>query len=177
LFQNPDVGRFYKHDSPFTYFSSAELHLGEISLECSRPGASAVALWATQQLFPLVQGGEFAASLDKSLQAARNFHARLEASEFFVPLMEPELDIVVYATAAPDASASSERTRRIFERAAEHDLHLAMIELPVALVQRYASALEANADTITCLRSVLMKPEHGEWLDAIMEILERSAKI
>jgi hypothetical protein len=52
-----------------------------------------------------------------------------------------------------------------------------MIELPVALVQRYAPALEANADTITCLRSVLMKPEHGEWLDAIMEILERSAKI
>ncbi|MBT8099846.1 MAG: aminotransferase class V-fold PLP-dependent enzyme, partial [Gammaproteobacteria bacterium] len=43
LFRDADVGRFYKHDSPFTYFSSAELHLGEISLECSRPGASAVA--------------------------------------------------------------------------------------------------------------------------------------
>jgi len=60
--------------------------------------------------------------------------------------------------------------------AAENDLHLAMIELPVALVQRYVPTLEANADTITCLRSVLMKPEHGDWLDAIMEILERSAK-
>jgi glutamate/tyrosine decarboxylase-like PLP-dependent enzyme len=176
LFQNPDVGRFYKHDSPFTYFSSAELHLGEISLECSRPGASAVALWATQQLFPLVKGGEFAADLDRSLQAARDFHARLKASESFVPLMEPELDIVVYAAVAPDATASSERARRIFARAAENDLHLAMIELPVALVQRYAPTLEANADTITCLRSVLMKPEHGDWLDAIMEILERSAK-
>ena len=177
LFKNPDVGRFYKHDSPFTYFSSAELHLGEISLECSRPGASAVALWATQQLFPLEQGGEFAASLDKNLQAAREFHARLKASESFVPLMEPELDIVVYAAAAPDASASSERARGIFACAAENDLHLAMIELPVSLVQRYAPALQANDDTITCLRSVLMKPEHGEWLDAIMEILERSAKI
>ena len=58
LFRDPEVGRFYKHDSPYTYFSSAELHLGEISLECSRPGAAAVALWATQRLLPLVKDGE-----------------------------------------------------------------------------------------------------------------------
>ncbi len=50
LFKDPSVGRFYKHDSPYTYFTSAELHLGEISLECSRAGAAAVALWATQRL-------------------------------------------------------------------------------------------------------------------------------
>ena len=42
LFRDPTLGRFYKHDSPYTYFSSDELHLGEISLECSRPGAAAV---------------------------------------------------------------------------------------------------------------------------------------
>ena len=41
LFRDPAVGRFYQHDSPYTYFSSAELHLGEISLECSRAGAAA----------------------------------------------------------------------------------------------------------------------------------------
>ena len=44
LFRDPTVGRFYKHDSPYTYFTSKELHLGEISLECSRAGAAAVAL-------------------------------------------------------------------------------------------------------------------------------------
>ena len=33
------------------------LHLGEISLECSRAGAAAVALWATQRLLPLKPGG------------------------------------------------------------------------------------------------------------------------
>src|SRR5713101_3690966 len=60
LFRDPDVGRLYKHDSPYTYFSSAQLHLGEISLECSRPGAAAAALWATQRLLPLKKGGEFA---------------------------------------------------------------------------------------------------------------------
>ena len=63
LFRDPGVGRFYKHDSPYTYFTSSQLHLGEISLECSRAGAAAVALWATQQLLPLVPGGEFARGL------------------------------------------------------------------------------------------------------------------
>ena len=38
LFRDPGVGSHYRHDSPYTYFSSKELHLGEISLECSRPG-------------------------------------------------------------------------------------------------------------------------------------------
>ena len=175
LFRNADVGRFYKHDSPFTYFSSAELHLGEISLECSRPGASAVALWATQTMFPLVKGGELAQDLDKSLLAARDFHERLRSSDQYVPLMSPELDIVVYALAAPDAKSSSERARNVFARAAEQQLHLAMIELPTALVTRYATDMESNSETITCLRSVLMKPEHQEWLDTIMDILETSA--
>src|SRR5215470_2057960 len=60
LFRDPGVGKLYKHDSPYTYFSSAELHLGEISLECSRPGAAAAALWATQKLLPLQRRGKFA---------------------------------------------------------------------------------------------------------------------
>ncbi len=53
FFRDASVGRFYKHDSPYTYFTSAELHLGEISLECSRAGAAAAALWATMQALPL----------------------------------------------------------------------------------------------------------------------------
>jgi glutamate/tyrosine decarboxylase-like PLP-dependent enzyme len=172
LFRNADVGRFYKHDSPFTYFSSAELHLGEISLECSRPGASAVALWATQQLFPLQKGGQLGQWLDSSLLAARALWQRLMDSEHYRPLMPPELDIVVYAVNAPDALESSSRARRVFELAAKKNLHLAMIELPVDLVRKYLPELEASSDTVTCLRSVLMKSEHIEWLEQIAEILD-----
>ena len=47
LFADPSVARFYHHDSPYTYFTESDLHLGEISLECSRPGAAAAALWLT----------------------------------------------------------------------------------------------------------------------------------
>ena len=172
LFRNPGDGRFYKHDSPYTYFSSEELHLGEISLECSRAGASAVALWATHQLLPPVKGGEFARDLDRCLAAARDFRSRLEASAAFHPLMQPELDIVVYVVDAPDTATASARAKQLFKLAAKSNLHLALSELPAEMLNVYAPNIRANTEKVTCLRSVLMKPEHEAWLEAIMEILE-----
>ena len=176
LFRDPADGRFYKHDSPYTYFSSAELHLGEISLECSRPGASAVALWATHRLLPPVKGGAFAEDLDRCLAAARDFWSRLDASPSFRPLMQPELDIVVYAVDAADTAAASARASALFERAAADNLHLALSELPAAILQTYAPEIRSTTGTVTCLRSVLMKPEHGDWLDRIMAILDRGVR-
>ena len=175
MFRDPSVGVLYKHDSPYTYFSSGDLHLGEITLECSRPGASAVALWATQQLLPLVRGGEFAASLDACLRAARMFWHNLHNSSTFTPLMQPELDIVVYAVNAATTSESSVKARQVFVEAAKRELHLALIELPVDVVSRYAPAIDADSATVTCLRSVLMKPEHENWLERITALLEASA--
>jgi len=175
LFKDSAVGSFYKHSSPFTYFSSAELHLGEISLECSRPGASAVALWATQRLLPLVKGGAFAGDLDSCLAAARDFHARLDASEHFTPLMQPELDIVVYAVTASTTTEASQRAKEIFSKAADKNLHLALIELPAALANHYLPDLTVDSESITCLRSVLMKPAHKEWSGRIVQLLEECA--
>src|SRR6266478_3068596 len=92
LFRDPALGRLYKHDSPFTYFSSKELHLGEISLECSRPGAAASALWATQKLLPLAKGGEFAGGLERGREAALQFFRAIESNGKLVAAFEPELD-------------------------------------------------------------------------------------
>ena len=82
VFRDPAAARFYKHDSPYTYFTSKELHLGEISLECSRAEASAVALWATQRLLPLIKDGEFAKSLcagrEAALEIVPETHDRLQ---------------------------------------------------------------------------------------------------
>src|SRR5260221_5692630 len=124
LFRDPEVGRLYKHDSPYTYFSSAELHLGEISLECSRPGAAAAALWATQRLLPLKRGGEFARSLERGRQAALSLSQKVRADERFVPAFEPELDILVFAPKAGSVSEASVLSRKVFESAAQHNLHL-----------------------------------------------------
>ena len=174
LFRDPSVGRFYKHDSPYTYFSSAELHLGEISLECSRPGASAVALWATQRLLPLERGGAFARGLEAGREAALALHARLRADGRFAAAFEPELDIVVWGLRAADAREASARARRVFEEAARLDLHLALAELPPRFFGPRAGSRDVGA-TITVLRSVLMKPEHREWLDEIWQRLDEAA--
>jgi tyrosine decarboxylase / aspartate 1-decarboxylase len=171
LFRDPQVGRLYKHDSPYTYFSSAELHLGEISLECSRAGASAVALWATQRLLPLVRGGEFAAGLDKGIQAARELYGRLAADDRWRTWLAPELDIVVWSPAGSRASEVSRRSQEVFDRAAELGLHLALTQVSPA---QGSSDLKWDTPTVTCLRSCLIKPEHLEWLPQIWELLNRS---
>jgi tyrosine decarboxylase/aspartate 1-decarboxylase len=166
LFRDPAVGALYRHDSPYTYFSSKDLHLGEISLECSRAGASAVALWATQRLLPLVTGGDFAEGLEASRRAALEMARRLEADARFVVPFPPELDIVVWAP-----REGSETSQRIFDEAARLDLHLALIQLPVKF---FGGKLQSGSDHILCLRSVLMKPEHEAWLDGILERLDRT---
>ena len=171
LFRDPGVGRLYKHDSPYTYFSSAELHLGEISLECSRPGASAAALWATQKLLPLTRGGPFAQGLERGRKAAMALFERLRKDSRFVTAFAPELDILVFAPRASSVRESSALSRKIFEAAARHDLHLAVAELPIYFWESNLAGMKPDRETLTCLRSVLMKPEHLEWVDRIWELL------
>jgi tyrosine decarboxylase / aspartate 1-decarboxylase len=171
LFRDPKVGGLYKHDSPYTYFSSAELHLGEISLECSRPGASAAALWATQKLMPLVKRGEFAQRLERSRSAALALYEKAKEDGRFVPAFSPELDIVVFAPRAASVSEMSAKSRLIFAAAAERGLHLAVAELPVSFFSSLEPSVRSDCETVTCLRSVLMKPEHLDWIDRIWQIL------
>jgi tyrosine decarboxylase / aspartate 1-decarboxylase len=167
LFRDPGVGRFYKHDSPYTYFSSSELHLGEISLECSRPGAAAVALWATQKLLPLAKGGEFARGLERGRKAALALHEKIQKDSRFVAGMVPELDIVIFAPRAASVGEASGLTRRIFEEAAKRDLHLAVADLPVQFREANLREMKIDRATLSCLRSVLMKPEHLDWVEGI----------
>jgi glutamate/tyrosine decarboxylase-like PLP-dependent enzyme len=175
LFRDRGTGALYKHDSPYTYFSSAELHLGEISLECSRPGAAAVALWATQQLLPMDRGGKFGNDLGRSLQAAQEMWGRVRNSGNFHALMKPELDIVVFAVNVPDARRASDDARKLFEAAAKKDLHLALIEVPMAIAREHWPELVANRESLTCLRSCLMKTEHLDWIDDIWSTLDVAA--
>ncbi len=172
LFQDPAVGQYYKHDSPYTYFSSDELHLGEISLECSRAGASAVALWATQRLLPLVVGGELGQRLDAGLGAARDLRAwLLSRAEQWHLLFEGDLDIVVWAPRGRSASQVSAHSQRIFDRAAVLDLHLALTQVSDPSVW---PQLDWDQPRVTVLRSCLMKPEHAQWLPQICQRLEEA---
>jgi glutamate/tyrosine decarboxylase-like PLP-dependent enzyme len=173
LFRDPAVGAFYQHDSPYTYFTSTDLHLGEISLECSRAGASAVALWATQRLLPLQKAGEFARGLESGRAAALALYAKLSADARFLLPFAPELDILVWSVRADSVSVSSRLAQEIFQAAAGEGLHLALAQLPGSFFSEGSWPDQSLHTSITCLRSVLMKPEHLEWVATIFEVLCR----
>ena len=180
LFRDPSVGLLYKHDSPYTYFSSKALHLGEISLECSRAGAAAAALWATQQILPYTRGGEFAHGLESCRNAALELHRRLAADQRFItPATPPQLDIVFWTVSAAAPETSSALAHSLFDEAAQCDLYVALAKLPVSLFPQAAWKTRPNStggSYVACLRSVLMKPEHLLWLEQIWQRLDTAAR-
>lgn len=175
LFRDPRVGVFYKHDSPYTYFSSQDLHLGEITLECSRAGASAVALWATQKMMPLIPDGEFAWGLRSCREAAEDLYGKIVSSPSFLTIFHPELDILIWSPAETRVSEISRLSQRHFKIAAERGLHLALVNLPSSLVKAAGwGNVEFDQGEITCLRSCLMKWDHKEWVEEIWNVLKHT---
>jgi glutamate/tyrosine decarboxylase-like PLP-dependent enzyme len=164
IFRDSAVGRFYQHDSPYTYFTSTDLHLGEISLECSRAGAAAAALWATLRCFPLEADTGLGSILRKTRQAALAWSSLISASDRLRLLTTPSLDIIAFYALPPDgdlrASSISALTEEIFTRAMTDPtdpVYLAKLVVPTS---RLGSDVIPDEPYATVLRSVLMKPEH-----------------
>ncbi len=166
LFRDPAVGRFYRHDSPYTYFTSDELHLGEISLECSRAGAAAAALWLTFRLLPPRRGatdglGEVLAA---GRRAALDWALLLGGSQRLELYQPPELDIVCYfpvtaprGLAAIDAASARMLADGMNDK--EHPVFLSTLTVPADAFGRRHPDVPADAGQARILRSVLMKPE------------------
>jgi len=178
LFADPGVGRLYAHDSPYTYFTSGELHLGEISLECSRAGAAAAALWTTLRALPLTRDG-LGAHLAAARSAALDVAARLAADARTTLVVEPELDIVCVLPAGASAAGASAASERAFATLAQDGWHVAQLRVDTAWLRRRHPAVAADAPTVTALRCCLMKAEHpavaADLAAALAEHLERAA--
>jgi tyrosine decarboxylase / aspartate 1-decarboxylase len=78
---------------------------------------------------------------------------------------------VLFAPRASSVTEMSAQSRRIFSAAAERGLHLAVAELPVTLFADLPPNVHKDRQTLTALRSVLLKPEHLDWIDRIWAIL------
>lgn len=173
LYKDPAVGKFYKHDSPYTYFTSDDLHLGEISLECSRAGASAAAFWATLQLLPLTGTG-LGSVLRKTRSAALHFSELLKKSSRFELFGEPDLDIAGYFK-IPDANTTSSVSRlsqQVFKEGMnltppDRGFHLSLFKIPASQFIRHFPEYEADTEDVTILRSVFMKEEHADFISEL----------
>lgn len=177
LFRDPGVGRFYRHDSPYTYFTSNELHLGEISLECSRPGAAAGALWLTLRALPLQPNDGLGPILAAGLRAARAWAQRLRASDALALYLPPETDILTFfpRPERPALSAVDAASQRLFERAMtdpEDPIFVSVFRVPAASFMALFPEYEADVAHVRILRSVLMKPEHELYVDHLHARLE-----
>jgi glutamate/tyrosine decarboxylase-like PLP-dependent enzyme len=164
LFRDATVGRFYQHDSPYTYFTSDDLHLGEISLECSRAGAAAAALWATLECFPLEPDAGLGPVLRKTRLAALHWAELIERNDRLRLVTEPSLDIVAFYPIPPDgdrrASTISRLTHQVFETGMrDGSFYLAKLNAKPDRLTAHEDLIW-DAPALTTLRSVLMKPEH-----------------
>jgi glutamate/tyrosine decarboxylase-like PLP-dependent enzyme len=183
LFADPAVGRFYRHDSPYTYFTSGDLHLGEISLECSRAGAAAAALWLTFRLLPPTTAG-LGRVLAAGRRAALAWSGLLADSLVLDLYQPPELDIVCYfpladgrTLTAVDA-ASARLLAAGMAPGADRPLYVSTLRVTAGDFGRRHPAIRADADGARIVRSVLMKPEAETFvpeLHARAEALTRRA--
>jgi glutamate/tyrosine decarboxylase-like PLP-dependent enzyme len=171
IFADPAVGRLYAHDSPYTYFTSSDLHLGEISLECSRSGASAAALWATLRALPLTRDG-LGRHVAATRAAAGILAGRLAEDGRVETVVDPELDIVCSFARGASASDITASTERAFDALAREGWHLAKLRLDSEWLRRRHRWVEADAPTVTVLRSCLLKREH---LDVAADLADATA--
>ena len=177
LFADPSVARLYRHDSPYTYFTSDEPHLGEISLECSRAGAAAGALWLTLRALPLRRDSGLGPILAACLRAARSFAARLDASETMTLHLEPTLDIVTYfptLASMRDVDGASDALLHAGMEDEEDPVFLSSLRVGAEAFTALHPGIGRDADSARVLRSVLMKPEHEHsvaWLAERVETL------
>jgi glutamate/tyrosine decarboxylase-like PLP-dependent enzyme len=160
LFRDPAVGRFYLHDSPYTYFTSDELHPGEISLECSRSGAAAAALWLTLRLFPLTRNG-LGEVLAASRRAALDLASRIEESATLTLYQTPQLDIVTYFAGTTMSTIDKNANRILHEGMTDptNPLFLSTLKVTTEAMTTRHPHIAKDADGARILRSVLMKPE------------------
>jgi glutamate/tyrosine decarboxylase-like PLP-dependent enzyme len=180
LFRDPAVGRFFGHDSPYTYFTSDELHLGEISLECSRAGAAAAALWLTLQVFPLTPDG-LGAVLRPCRRAALRWAELINDAEQLALYQQPDLDIVTYypvprSAGAPRLSAIDETSTAMMKLGMQdRSAFLATYVTDAAALTRRGHVIDADVDHGRILRSVLMKPEAETHVERLHEDVLRLA--
>jgi glutamate/tyrosine decarboxylase-like PLP-dependent enzyme len=181
LFADPGVGRLYRHDSPYTYFTSGELHLGEIGLECSRAGAAAAALWLTLQALPLERDDGLGPILAAGRRAALRWAQRLQGSDALRLHLEPELDIVTCLPAAGALTAVDAASAAVLRAGMEDrddPVFLSVLRVGADALAARHPGLAVDADGARVLRSVLMKPEHEhavDWLHERVEALARAA--
>jgi glutamate/tyrosine decarboxylase-like PLP-dependent enzyme len=176
LFADPSVARFYHHDSPYTYFTESDLHLGEISLECSRPGAAAAALWLTLRVLGMDGLRDVLAA---NRRATSEWASLLDSSDELTLYQQPALDIVTYFPARDTLSGVDAATARVLTEgmnATRDPVFLSVLRMSADAFAARGHTVTPDADGARVLRSVLMKPESEQRVPRLHRLVTELAR-
>ena len=154
--------------APYTYHKLDKPNIGMWTLEGSRPGASAAAVWLTHKLIPLYQRG-FGEILKETMETAREFSSRLKATSHLVPLTEPDLDILCFYDGAPEGKLSvvNERTEKLYKNFSVENPKAPFIFSKFVIAGQPLKCLFPghlhDVESVTVMRGVLMKPYLREY--------------
>lgn len=157
----------YNHDSPYTYFDAGGVSMGKNTLECSRSGAAAAALWATMQCYPLTDKGSFCKLLSDCNRAAIKMKDLLQSGEenFEVLVADVDLDIVVFFPVANTDEEITNASKYLYSRVKELGYFMALAQVDLTQFGR------AGFGQATCIRLTLMKKEHLAVVGSLYEAL------
>ncbi|MDA0986060.1 MAG: aminotransferase class I/II-fold pyridoxal phosphate-dependent enzyme [Bacteroidetes bacterium] len=181
IYRDNKVGKFFKHDSPYTYFTSQDVHLGELTFECSRSGAAAASLWATLKAFPLEPNFGLGKILSQTRSCALKWDKLINKSDVLNSLVKPELDIVTYYArtkyfATSQISNSSENIFNELMNRPKNKIYLAKYKIDPRKFKLLNPKAKIDSKEVTILRSVFMKPEHNIYVQGLFNQIEAVAQ-
>ena len=118
---------------------------------------------------PLTREG-LGASLASARSAALRLAAALDREEVAL-VVAPELDIICVFPRLRGAAAIGARCERAFDSLAGAGWHAAKLTAQTSWLRRGHPWIEPDAEQLTVLRMVLMKPAHGEIVDDLAAVL------
>lgn len=90
----------------------------------------------------------------------------------------PELDILTYFPTNESTikvSEISELSQRVFQKGMDdRNFYLSLYKVPASDFTRLHPRFESNEDTVTILRSVLMRPEHADFIPELIQRIENA---
>ncbi len=170
LWREAPPASIYGGDPGCAEFTPGKFNPGAASIECSRPGAAAGALWLTLKCLPPDGEHGFAGILSASLTAARRWAELLRGSDDFMLYTEPELDIVAFLPRAMRGVSELDRAccaLAVALHGGTQLLYLSLLEIDATRIAARCPDIVADAPSCRILRAVLMKPEHAAAVDAM----------
>ena len=95
LYRDERLRQVILNTAPYTYHVTEKPNIGMFTLEGSRPGASAAAVWLTHRVIPLHHRG-FGEIVGRSIQTAREVYRAFGDFQHLFPVCEPDLDLFCF---------------------------------------------------------------------------------